>query len=119
MKKFAVIFALALCLALTSLVACTDSQADPSDTTDTQAETWLCACGQGNGGKFCSECGTPRPEPETTDPVTEAPTEAPTASKPEAPTEPAEKKGCGATVMTLSAVILIAASAVALKKKED
>ena len=28
MKKFAVIFALALCLALTSLVACTDSQDD-------------------------------------------------------------------------------------------
>ena len=98
MKKFAVIFALALCLALTSMVACTDSQADPSDTTDTQAETWLCACGQGNGGKFCSECGTPRPEPDTTDPVTETPTEEPTdttaeettAASTEKDTEPAE-----------------------------
>ena len=87
MKKFAVIFALALCLALTSLVACTDSQADPSDTTDTQAETWLCACGQGNGGKFCSECGTPRPEPETTDPVTEDTTAEGTEEPTEAPTE--------------------------------
>ena len=84
MKKFAMIFALALCLALTSLVACTGGQADP---TDTQAETWLCACGQGNGGKFCSECGTPRPEPETTDPVTEDTTAEGTEESTEAPTE--------------------------------
>ena len=70
-----------------------------------------------------TEPPTEAPTETPTDPVTEAPTEepteAPTASKPEAPTEPAEKKGCGATVMTLSAVILIAASAVALKKKEN
>ena len=70
-----------------------------------------------------TEPPTEAPTETPTDPVTEAPTEepteAPTASKPEAPTEPAEKKGCGATVMTLWAVILIAASAAALKKKED
>ena len=70
-----------------------------------------------------TEPPTDAPTETPTDPVTEEPTEepteAPTASKPEAPTEPAEKKGCGATVMTLWAVILIAASAVTLKKKED
>jgi membrane protease subunit (stomatin/prohibitin family) len=135
MKKFAMIFALALCLALTSLVACTSGQADP---TDTQAETWLCACGQGNGGKFCSECGTPRPEPETTDPVTEeiaegteepteAPTEAPETEAPtdapatEAPTtqetEPA-KGGCG-SVIGFSAIAVLAAAAAAVALKKD
>lgn len=66
-----------------------------------------------------TEAPTEAPTAPVTEEPTEEPTEAPTASKPEAPTEPAEKKGCGATVMTLSAVILIAASAVALKKKED
>ena len=70
-----------------------------------------------------TEPPTEAPTETPTDPVTEEPaeepTEAPTASKPEAPTEPAEKKGCGASLMTLWAVILIAASAVALKKKED
>ena len=73
-----------------------------------------------------------RPETEpVTEPVTEAPTdevtEAPTAPVTEEPTEapteaetaPTEKKGCGASLMTLSAVMLIAASAVMLKKKED
>ncbi len=27
-----------------------------------EPETWTCACGQENSGKFCSECGKPRPE---------------------------------------------------------
>ena len=68
----------------------------------------------------------PVTEPETeapTDEVTEAPTapvtEEPTDAPTEAETAPTEKKGCGANLMTLSAVMLIAASAVALKKKED
>ena len=30
---------------------------------DTQGESWICACGKtGNTGKFCMECGKPRPE---------------------------------------------------------
>ena len=57
MKKLALALTLILCVMLAALVACTG---DPSDTADTDApaETWLCACGQDNGGKFCSECGT-------------------------------------------------------------
>ena len=27
------------------------------------AGSWVCACGHSNTGKFCSECGKPRPEP--------------------------------------------------------
>ena len=97
MKKLALALTLILCVMLAALVACTG---DPSDTADTDApaETWLCACGQDNGGKFCSECGTPRPEPDTTDAVTETPTEEPTdttaeettAASTEKDTEPAE-----------------------------
>jgi hypothetical protein len=69
-------------------------------------------------------------EPDTeapTEEVTEAPTDGVTETSAETPTEiptegetaPADKKGCGANLMTLSAVILIAVSAAALKKKED
>lgn len=92
MKKLSLFLALILCLALTAFVACTGEQSDPADTS---AETWLCACGQDNGGKFCSECGTARPEPETTEADTEADTEAPseeatTESPTEEVTEPAE-----------------------------
>lgn len=29
-----------------------------------QAGTWACGCGQTNTGKFCSECGSPRPSAE-------------------------------------------------------
>ena len=61
MKKHSLIFALALCLALTALVACTTSPTSPSES-DTAAETWLCACGLGNSGKFCPECGEAKPE---------------------------------------------------------
>jgi trigger factor len=83
-------------VALTLLVACTETPDAPA------AETWLCACGQDNGGKFCSECGTPKPEAETTEAATEAPTEeatepvtedtaaVTTEAATEAPTEPAE-----------------------------
>ena len=64
---------------------------------------------------------------EPTEDITEAPTDGVTETSAETPTEiptegetdPADKKGCGSAVMTLSAAILIAASAVALKKKED
>ena len=65
-----------------------------------------------------------------TDPVTEAPTETPTDGETteaptEAPTAPAEsdtlpaKGGCGSMVLSLSAVLTVAAAAIALKKKED
>jgi membrane protease subunit (stomatin/prohibitin family) len=27
-----------------------------------QAESWQCSCGAVNTGKFCMECGTPKPE---------------------------------------------------------
>ena len=49
MKKLALALTLILCVTLAALVACTG---DPSDTADTDApaETWLCACGQDNGG---------------------------------------------------------------------
>ena len=86
MKKHSLIIACVLCLALTVFAACTQNQNDPS--TDTEAETWLCACGEGNSitGKFCSECGTARPgdeataetTAEATDEVTEEPTEVTT-----------------------------------------
>ncbi len=85
---------------------------------------------------------TEAPTEEVTEPVTEPETEAPIEEVTESPTDgvtetpvtdttasettaeiidgcPLEKKGCGATVTALSAVILIAAAAVALKKKED
>ena len=68
---------------------------------------------------------TEAPTEESTEAPTEGETEAPAVdtTAPETTAEivgcPPEKKGCGATVMTLSAVILIAASAVTLKKKED
>ena len=97
MKKLALALTLILCVMLAALVACTGDPSDAADT-DAPAETWLCACGQDNGGKFCSECGTPRPEPDTTDAVTETPTEEPTdttaeettAASTEKDTEPAE-----------------------------
>ena len=30
-----------------------------------ESDAWQCACGAGNSGKFCSECGKPRPEKNT------------------------------------------------------
>lgn len=76
------------------------------------------------------EITEPVTEPDTevpTEEVTEAPTDGVTETSAETPTEiptegetnPADKKGCGSNLMTLSAVILIAASAAAIKKKED
>jgi membrane protease subunit (stomatin/prohibitin family) len=29
------------------------------------AEQWQCECGQTNTGRFCSECGTPKPQPQS------------------------------------------------------
>ena len=49
MKKHVILIALILCLALASLAACDRNQADPHET-EPSAETWLCACGQENGG---------------------------------------------------------------------
>ena len=89
MKKHYLIIFLTLCLTLTALVACTGDTGDVQES-GTQAETWLCECGQANGGKFCSECGAARPEPVTEAPTeteTEAPTEAPTEEATETPTE--------------------------------
>lgn len=39
------------------------AQATPSSG---EVETWTCACGAANTGKFCSECGKPRPSLEWT-----------------------------------------------------
>ena len=39
----------------------TVSQAQPQ-TRAAQQESWTCACGAVNTGKFCSECGQPKPE---------------------------------------------------------
>ena len=36
--------------------------ATPAPTAPTEGG-WLCACGKQNTGKFCSECGTPKPAP--------------------------------------------------------
>ena len=76
MKKHSLIIACILCLALTVFAACTQNQNDPS--TETEAETWLCACGEGNSitGKFCSECGTARPGEEAAETTAEATVEA-------------------------------------------
>ncbi len=87
MKKHFLILALALCLALTALAACTADPTDPSAESDTQAETWLCSCGVGSAGKFCPECGEARPEPETGDDTAEAGTDGET--EPESETETA------------------------------
>ena len=73
------------------------------------------------------------PETETsTEPETEAPTEAPTDAPTEAPTDPvpetptdkpadtgapADKKGCGASVGLLSALMLLVCAAFALKRR--
>ena len=96
MKKLSLILTLALCLIVAALAACTGEGTTPADT-QAPAETWICACGQDNGGKFCSECGTARPEPETTEAETTEATEEPTESSAEtteaptsADTEPAE-----------------------------
>ena len=39
--------------------------------TEPPADDWYCSCGQGNNGKYCTECGTIKPgtEPETQAPV--------------------------------------------------
>ena len=97
MKKLFLILTLALCLTVAMLAACTGEGTAQTDT-EAPAETWICACGQDNGGKFCSECGTARPEPETTEAETEAPSEETTeettaettAAATEEVTEPAE-----------------------------
>ena len=97
MKKLSLILILALCLVVAMLAACTNEGTTTTDT-DAPAETWICECGQDNGGKFCSECGTARPEPETTEAETEAPSEEATeettaettAAATEEVTEPAE-----------------------------
>ena len=92
MKKrylLSAILALVLGLGLTALVACDRNPDHPSAETGTAAETWLCACGVGSGGKFCPECGSARPETGTaaaeTDPATE-PESEPAAT--DAETEP-------------------------------
>ena len=96
MKKLSLILTLVLCLVVAMLAACTEEGTTTTDT-EASAETWICACGQDNGGKFCSECGTAKPEPETTEAETTASTEAETtesaettATATEKDTEPAE-----------------------------
>ncbi|MBR5796483.1 MAG: SPFH domain-containing protein [Erysipelotrichaceae bacterium] len=37
----------------------------PATQTTTNISSWICSCGATNTGKFCSECGTPKPTNET------------------------------------------------------
>lgn len=54
-----------------SLFAMGQQQADPAPTAPTPvtsqptppADSWTCSCGTKNTGKFCVECGTPKPAP--------------------------------------------------------
>ena len=39
-------------------------QAAPAQTAE--SETWTCSCGSVNTGKFCQNCGTPKPQPQPT-----------------------------------------------------
>lgn len=34
-----------------------------SDIEKTKSDTWICSCGAKNSGKFCTECGTAKPQP--------------------------------------------------------
>ena len=56
MKKNMLILAVLSLCALMLLAACTESPVAPPE-----SETWLCACGEGSSGKFCPECGAPKP----------------------------------------------------------
>lgn len=96
MKKrylLSAVLALALGLALTALVACDKNQTDPPVETDTAAETWLCACGEGSSGKFCPECGEAKPETGTaadeTDTAAEPESESESAAEPESESDTA------------------------------
>ena len=39
-------------------------QQQPAQTAAPTGDTWTCACGAVNKGKFCAECGTQRPIPQ-------------------------------------------------------
>lgn len=43
-------------------VAQAPQQAQPVQTAAPTADSWTCACGSTNTGKFCPECGQPKPE---------------------------------------------------------
>lgn len=90
MKKITVFALLLLCLALAaSMVSC--QSLFGGDVTETEAG-WTCSCGEVNEGKFCSECGSPKPEPGTTDAPTEAVTDVPTDKATEETTEKGTEK---------------------------
>ncbi|MCL2753391.1 MAG: SPFH domain-containing protein [Defluviitaleaceae bacterium] len=42
-------------------------QAAVASASSASSDSWPCACGVSNGGRFCSECGTPKPAPAATD----------------------------------------------------
>ena len=42
-------------------------QAAVAPASSASSDSWPCACGVSNGGRFCSECGTPKPAPAATD----------------------------------------------------
>jgi CDGSH-type Zn-finger protein len=99
MKKrylLSAILALTLGLALTALVACDKNQNHPPIETDTSAETWLCACGVGSGGKFCPECGEAKPDSETTAGETNTATEPESESVTNDPAESETEKDTAA-----------------------
>ncbi len=39
------------------------SDAAPATEANRSEEAWVCACGKTNTGKFCTDCGKPKPEP--------------------------------------------------------
>lgn len=82
MKKHSLILVLAVCLlVLTALVSCNGGN---NTNADTASETWLCACGAGGTGNYCSACGAAKPTDETTCETTCEPT----ADETSATTEP-------------------------------
>ncbi len=66
MKKNMLILAVLSLCAIMLMVACTANTVTPPE-----SETWLCSCGEGSSGKFCSECGAAKPTDTATDTATD------------------------------------------------
>ncbi len=48
-------------IAATESPAATEAPATPSTPAAPAGDGWICSCGAGNNGKFCAECGSPKP----------------------------------------------------------
>ncbi len=49
--------------AISTLAGMAQQQAQPVQPAQPAADTWTCECGQVNSGKFCGNCGKPKPSP--------------------------------------------------------